>query len=45
MEGLRFEGNHRYRLSEAERRDIRLRTSLEEVIYTLAGQRIESKGL
>jgi len=40
LDGVRVVGDHKYRLAEAEKREVRFRTSIEEVTYALAGRRL-----
>jgi len=40
LDGVRILGDHKYRLAEAEKREVRFRTSIEEVTYALAGRRL-----
>ena len=43
LDGLRELGGHKNKISEAEKREVRLRTSLDEVAYSLAGRKIMEK--
>ena len=40
LDGVRLLGDHKYRLAEAEKRELRFRTSIEEVTYALAGRNL-----
>ena len=40
LDGIQGLGDVRHRMSEAEVREVRLRTSLEEVAYALAGRKL-----
>lgn len=43
LDGLQKLGDQRHKMSEAEQREIRLRTSIEEVAYSLAGRGMMGK--